>query len=69
MGPEEGHEDGQRPGAPPLRGQAERAGAVQHTGQKAPGALYSPLVPEGAYRKAEEGLFIRACHDRTRKWL
>ena len=32
------------------------------------GGPYSGLpVPEGAYRKAEEGLFIRTCSDRTRR--
>ena len=35
--------------------------------EKALGGTYSGLpVPEGAYRKAEERLFIRACSDRTR---
>ena len=51
----------------PSRGQAERAGALQPGEEKALGRPYSGLpVPEGAYRKAEERLFIRACSDRTR---
>jgi len=34
---------------------------------KAAGTLYSSLpVPEGAYKLAGEGLFTRACSDRTR---
>jgi len=35
-GPEEGHEDDPRAGAPLLRGQAEGAGAVQPGEEKAP---------------------------------
>ena len=63
----EGHKDNQRAGAPPLRGQAERVGALQPGEEKDPTRPYSSLpVPEGAYRKAEEGLFIRAGSDRTR---
>jgi len=66
--PEEGHEDDQRAGAPPLQGQAERAGTLQPGEEKAPQRPYRGLpVPEGAYRKAREGLFIRACSDRTRR--
>ena len=68
-GPEESHDDDddQRAGAPPLRGQAERAGALQPGEEKALRRPYSGLpVPEGAYRKAGEGLFIRAGSDRTR---
>jgi len=35
--------------------------------QKALRRPYSSLpVPEGAYRKAKEGLFVRACRHRTR---
>ena len=53
--------------APALQGQAERAGALQPGEERAPRRLYSSLpVPEGASRKAGEGLFIRACSDRTR---
>jgi len=35
-GPEEGHKDDLRAGAPLLRGQAKRVGAVQPGGEKAP---------------------------------
>jgi len=46
-GPEEGHKDDQRAGAPPLRGEAERTGALQPGEDKAPGGPYSDLpVPE-----------------------
>ncbi|GAB0178307.1 hypothetical protein GRJ2_000296000 [Grus japonensis] len=39
---------------------------VQPGEEKAPGRPYSSLpIPEGAYRKAGEGLFTRACSDRT----
>jgi len=37
VGPEEGHEDDHRAGAPLLRGQAEGVGAVQPGEEKAPG--------------------------------
>ena len=41
-------------------------GAVQPGEEKAPGRPYSSLpVPEGASKKAGEGLFTRACRDRT----
>ena len=67
-GPEEGHEDDQKAAAPPLREQAERVRALQPREKKDPGTPYSSLpVPEGAYRKAGEGLFIRACSERTRE--
>ena len=66
-GPEEGHEDDQRARAPPLLEQAERAGALQPIEGKALEGPYSGLpVPEGAYRKAGEGLFIRVNSNRTR---
>ena len=62
-----GHKDDQRAGPPLLQRQAERAGALQPGEQKAPRTPYSSLpVPKGAYRKAGEGLFIRAGSDRTR---
>ena len=49
-----------RAGAPPLWGQAERAGA--------PSGPHSSLqYLKGAYSKAEEGLFVRACSDRVRR--
>jgi len=44
----------------------EKFGVVQCGEQKAPGRPGSLPVPEGAYKKAEEGLFPRACSDRTR---
>jgi len=35
--------------------------------EKAPWKLYSSLsVPERSYKEAQEGLFTRACRDRTR---
>jgi len=47
-GPEEGHKNGQRAGAPLLRRKAETVGAVQPGEEKAPGRPYSRfLVPEG----------------------
>ena len=62
-----GHKDHQRAGAPFLRIQAERVGIVQPGEEKAAGRSNCALpVPEGAYRKAGEGLFIRECSDRTR---
>ena len=54
-----------RAGAPLLHGQAERAGAFQPGEDKAPGGPYRGLpVPEEAYRKAGERLFIRAGSNR-----
>ena len=42
-------------------------GVVQPGKEKAPGRSNCSLpVPEGAHRKAGEGLFIRECSDRTR---
>ena len=60
-GPEEGHKDDQRAGAPILQGQAERAGAFQSEEEKAPGDLYQQPFQylKGAYRKAGEGLFYK----------
>ena len=47
MGPEEGHEDDQRAGAPLLWEQAERIWALLPGEEKAPGGPYSSLpVPE-----------------------
>ena len=55
-------------GAPPLRGQAERAGAVQPGEEIAPGTPYSDLPPEmEAYRKAGVGLFLRTGSDRMKR--
>jgi len=62
----EGHKDDHRAGGPPLWGQAGRAGAHQPGEKKAQRRPYSCLpVPEGACRKAGEGLLIREvsqCH-------
>ncbi|GAB0179531.1 hypothetical protein GRJ2_000418400 [Grus japonensis] len=44
-----------------------RVGVVQPGEEKAPGRSNCSFpVPEGAYRKAGEGLFMRECSDRTR---
>jgi len=62
--PEEGHEDYQKAGAPPIRGQAERVETLQPEEDKMPEGPYSGLpVPEGVYRKAGEGLFMRTLSD------
>ena len=46
---------------------AERVGAVQPGEEKAAGRSYCSLpVPEGAYKKAGEGLFTSIGRDRTR---
>ena len=67
-GPEEATKNDQKAGTPLLWGRSERAGAVQPGEEKAPGRPLSSLpVPEGAYKKAGEGLFTRACGDRTRE--
>jgi len=60
-GPEEGREDDQRAAAPPLQRRAEGAGAVLCGEKKALKRPHNSLaVPGGAYRKAGEGLFMRA---------
>ena len=47
--------------------QAERVGVVQPGEEKAPGRPYSPFqYLKGTYRRDGEGLFARACSDRTR---
>ena len=67
MGLKEGYDDDQRAGAPPLQRQAERAGAFQPGEEKAPGDCRETFqYLKGAYRKAREGLFIRACSNRLR---
>ena len=51
-GPEEGHEDDPRAGAPLLQGQAEGVGAVQHGEEKAAVRPYSSLpVTEGGLQE------------------
>jgi len=64
VGPEEGHEDDQSAGAPPL--QAEGAGAIQPGNVKATEGPYSCLLVPECYRKAGKGLFMRACSNRMR---
>jgi len=65
--PEEGHKNGQRAGAPLLRGKAERVGAVQPGEEKAPARPYCSLqYLKGAYKKDEDKHFSRACCNRTR---
>ncbi|PKU34585.1 rna-directed dna polymerase from mobile element jockey-like [Limosa lapponica baueri] len=55
-GPAEGHKNGQRAGAPLLRGQAERVGGDQPGEEKAPGRPYNGLpVPEGGLRERWRG--------------
>ncbi|GAB0178802.1 hypothetical protein GRJ2_000345500 [Grus japonensis] len=50
-----------------IRGLEHLSGVVQPAEEKAPGRSYCSLpVPKGAYNKAGEGLFTRACSDRTR---
>ena len=67
-GPGEGHKDDQRAGAPPLREQAVRGGALQSGEENAPIRSYSGFpVPEGrAYSKAWEELFIRVGSNRMK---
>jgi len=50
-----------------LGGRAERVGFIRPGEEKAPGRLYYGLpIPEGTYKKAGEGLFIRAHSERIR---
>ena len=67
---EEGHEDDQRAGGPPLWGQAERAGASQ-PGEGAGGTLYQhSSTLRGPYRETGGGLFRRTWSNKDeRKWL
>ncbi|CAN0000740.1 unnamed protein product, partial [Bubo scandiacus] len=49
-----------------IQGEAEKAGIVQPGEEKAPGGSYQSFqYLKGAYRKDVEGLFTRACSDRT----
>ena len=59
-GPEKGHRDDQKAGAPPLQGQAEIAGAVQPGEEKAPRRPYSGLpVPEEGLQESWGGTFYK----------
>ena len=67
VGPEEGHKDDPKAGAPLLWGKDERVAVVQPGEEKAVGRPYSSLsVPERASRKDEDKHFNRACYDRAR---
>jgi len=64
-----GHKNGQRDGTPLLWGKAERVGAVQPAEEKVfPDCSLRAAFQymKGAYKKAGEELFTRACSDRTR---
>ena len=64
-GPEVGQEES---GAPPLQGQAERAGALQPGEEMAPGDLIAVFqYLKGTYRKSGKGLFKRTGSDRMRE--
>ena len=57
-GREEGHRNDQRAGTPLLWSKVERVGAVHPGEEKALGRPHCSLpVPEGAYKKAGEGLY------------
>ena len=59
-GPKEGHEDDQRAGAPPLQGQAGRAGAFQPGEEKASRGPYGSLpVPERGLKESWGGNFYK----------
>jgi len=67
VSPEEGCEDDQRAGAPPLQGQAERVGFFsleKRSLRRDVIAAFQYL--ESAYKKAMEGCFITARSNRTR---
>ena len=67
MSPEVSHKHDQRSGAPPLSGQTERVGVVQHVEDKAPGTPYSSLpVLKGGLRERWGGTLYRGCRDRMR---
>ena len=65
-GPEKGHKDDQRAGAPPLQGQAERAGALQAAEENLV-IIAAFQYQKGAYCKAWEELFLRTCTDGMRE--
>ena len=57
----ENHEDDLKAGAPPLRGQAKRAGALQLGEEKTPRRPYSGLpVPEGGLQERWGGTFYKS---------
>ena len=57
-GPEEDHKNDPRDSTPPLRGQAERTGAVQPGEEKAPGRSENSLsVSKGGYKIEGDRLF------------
>lgn len=63
-GPEKTHKNIWRAGAATLWAQAERVVVLQSEEEKASGGAYNSL--KGAYRKAAEGLFLRACSNRMK---
>ena len=66
-GPEKGHEDGQRAGAPPLQDRLRVLGLFSLEKRKFQGDLIAAFrYLKGAYRKAGEGLFKRVGSDRMR---
>jgi len=66
-GPEEGHKDGQRAREPPLWGQLRESGPFSLESRRLQGdVIVAFRYLKMAYRKAGEGLFIRACSDRMR---
>ena len=68
VGPEEGQEDDQKDRAPPLWGQVRELGLCSLEKSRLRRELVAAFqYLKGAYRKAEEGLLIRACHNRTRE--
>jgi len=67
VGPEVGHKDDPRDGAPLLCGKAERVGVVQPGEKKAVGTPYSSLsVPEQGLNKRWGKYLQQGCCDRTR---
>ena len=54
--PEDGHKNDPRDGTTPLRGQAERAGAVQPGEEKAPGHLKAGYKRKGTDSLAESAV-------------
>lgn len=57
-GPDEGHKNYQKAGGSFVGRQAERIGVAQSAEEKAPTRCYSCIsVSNGAYKKADKGLF------------